>query len=419
MGRTGGDLAARSAFDRPRLRSIVPEWTQQDGRPMLLLTDPLHLTEHRVAVPPQVALVLSLFDGRRDRPAIALAYRQQSGQPLALHDLDQLIAQLDELLLLDGPMYAAAYQEALAAYRNAPFRPPAMAGRVYPNEAKALTAQLAGWLAAAGRRGPKDVATAHPSAVVCPHIDFARGADVYADVWLPAAAAVRAADLIVVFGTDHHGGPGSITPTYQRYATPCGTLDTDPPVIDALVAALGEEAAFAQELNHRDEHSIELAVVWLQHLLGGRPTPVVPILTGSFAPFTQGEIDAGSYPPIARAVAALREATRGRQVLVVAAADLAHVGPAFGDAEPLDAAAKQASARADEVLLDALCTGSPATFLGPFLADHDARRICGLPPCYLALRFLTGARGVVTGYRQCPADPGFGSLVSIAGVLLG
>jgi MEMO1 family protein len=313
---------------------------------------------------------------------------------------------------------AAAYQQARSAYRAAPFRSPAFAGRVYPRDPGALTAQLERWFAAARRRQTPPATAADLSGVVCPHIDYGRGADVYADVWLPAASAVQAADLILVFGTDHSGGFGSITPTYQRYATPLGVLPTDSAVVEALVAALGEQAAFAQELNHCQEHSIELAVVWLQHLLAGRRTPVVPILAGSFHPFTQGADDAAAYPPFARAVAALQEATRGRRVLVVVAADLAHMGPAFGDRQPLTAVAKQRIAAADAALLAAACTGSPAAFLLPLLAERDTRRICGLPPLYLALRYLAGAQGTVTGYRQCPADADFGSLVSIAGVLL-
>ncbi|HEY8741892.1 MAG TPA: AmmeMemoRadiSam system protein B [Chloroflexota bacterium] len=320
--------------------------------------------------------------------------------------------------LRHSPRSAAAYHAALAAYRAAPFRPPALAGRVYPAEREALAAQLDGWLTDALQRLPEPTVAGPLKGVVCPHIDYGRGAEIYADVWLPAATAVQEADLIIVFGTDHRGSAGSITPTYQRYATPLGIVPNDTAVLDALVDALGEEAAFAEELHHRDEHSIELAVVWLQYLLAGRTTPVAPILTGSFHPFTQGADDAARFAPFRQAINALQDVTQGRRVLVVAAADLAHMGPAFGDRVPLNESARRRIAADDKVLLDALCTGDPTAFLQPLQADHDARRICGLPPVYLALRYLAGARGNVTSYRQYPADATFGSLVSVAGVLL-
>jgi AmmeMemoRadiSam system protein B len=412
------DETMRHALAYPRLRAVTPEWTEHQGQPMLLLRDHLRLADQSVLVPPPLAVLLGLFDGRRDQAAIRSAYQDQTGESITATELDRLIGQLAMLLLLDSPQATAAYQAATAAYRTAPFRPPALAGRVYPADRQELARQIDGWLADAGRRGGTRVAPGRLRGVVCPHIDYGRGAAVYADVWLPARAAVAAADVIIVFGTDHHGSAASVTPTRQRYATPCGVLENDRPTVDALAAALGEETAFAEELHHRDEHSIELAIVWLQHLLAGKATPIVPILTGSFHPFTQGRQDAAAHAPFAAAMAALRSATRGRRVLVVAAADLAHTGPAFGDPDPLDVRAKERIGAADAALLTALCTGSAEAFLAPLLADHDERRICGLPPIYLTLRYLAGSSGIVTSYRQCPADAAFGSLVSAAGVLL-
>lgn len=409
-----------AAYERPRLRLVTSEWITQDGRPQLLLRDHLRLTEQAMLVPRQVAILLSLFDGVRDRAAIRAAYTVQTGLPLRPTDLGRLIEQLDETLLLDGPRAAAAYRAALTAYRSASARPPALAGRVYPVDPQALTDRLDAWLAEARQRrgSPSPLGDDDICAVVCPHIDYGRGADVYADVWLRAADAVREADVIVIFGTDHHGRVGSVTPTRQRYATPLGVLPNDEAVIHALVTALGEDEAFAQELNHRDEHSIELAAVWIQHLLAGRSTPIVPILTGSFHSFIHGADDAAGFAPFARAIAALRAATQDRRVLTVAAADLAHVGPAFGDPVGLDAADKRRLAGDDAALLTALATGRPETFLQPLIEAADAHRICGLPPVYLTLRYLDGAAGEITGYKQCPADAAFGSLVSIGGVLL-
>ena len=88
-----------------------------------------------------------------------------------------------------------------------------------------------------------------------------------------------AADLAIIFGTDHSGGLGKVTPTRQSYATPYGVLPTANGIVDRLADALGEEEAFAEELHHRKEHSIELASVWLHHAPGrqrerGRPRAV-------------------------------------------------------------------------------------------------------------------------------------------------
>jgi len=47
--------------------------------------------------------------------------------------------------------------------------------------------------------------------VISPHIDYQRGGPVYAAVWQRAAGAIRGAELVIVFGTDHSGGPGKLT----------------------------------------------------------------------------------------------------------------------------------------------------------------------------------------------------------------
>ena len=104
-------------------------------------------------------------------------------------------------------------------------------------------------------------------------------------------------------------------------------------------------------------------------------------------------------------------------MLVAASGDLAHVGPAFGDPTPYDADREGRLRAADEQLLTP--SPGPRRILRQLRAERDARRICGLPPIYLMLRYLgDGARGEVVGYDQCPADPDGGSLVSVAGILL-
>ena len=213
-------------------------------------------------------------------------------------------------------------------------------------------------------------------------------------------------------------GPGTITPTRQSYATPLGVLPTDVDAVDDLADALGGEAAFDEELHHANEHSIELALVWLHHFMDGRPVDVVPVLCGSFHRFVTGEEDPESDDRIGAVVEALRRAAAGRRTLVIAAGDLAHAGPAFGDPRPLDAVQKTDVASRDDETISAICGGDAASVMSGVQREMDSRRLCGLPPIYMALRYLARANGEAVGYVQCPADEAGGSIVSIAGVLL-
>jgi AmmeMemoRadiSam system protein B len=361
-----------------------------------------------------VALLLSFCDGTRDPAGLRAAFELGTGQVISLQRVTDVLRQLDDALFLDSPRFEQARSALIREYRAAPFRLPALTHQVYPGDPVELRDALAGYL-------PDDLPAPSPGTVrgvVSPHIDYQRGGPVYARTWLGAGAAAREADLAVIFGTDHAGGLGKITLTRQSYATPLGIVPTAVDVVDAIASAIGEEDAFAEELHHRREHSIELALVWLHAAAGGKPLEVVPILCGSFHHFTQGEADPATDERFGRTIEALQQATAGRRVLVVAAADLAHVGPAFGDSRGLGQGDRRDIADKDARLLTAICDGDPSGFFGQLRDEQDRRRICGLPPIYLSLRQLERTRGRVVDYDQCPADPEGGSLVSIAGVLL-
>jgi AmmeMemoRadiSam system protein B len=232
---------------------------------------------------------------------------------------------------------------------------------------------------------------------------------------------VLAADLVLIFGTDHNGGRGSVTLTPLPYATPYGVLPTDAELIDRLAAALGPEAAFAEELNHRQEHSVELSAVWLHHVFhtaGVAPCPMVPILVGSFHHFVTGGGHPSADTRLSRFLDTLRRETAGRRVLAVGSVDLAHVGPAFGDTFGMDAPRRERLRAEDEALMASVMAGDAAGFYERIAAVEDRHRICGLSPLYLMLSYLGPTSGQQVAYDHCPANAADTSLVSICGLLL-
>ncbi|MDY6997743.1 MAG: AmmeMemoRadiSam system protein B [Actinomycetota bacterium] len=303
----------------------------------------------------------------------------------------------------------------LAEYRQAPFRSPVSAGRSYPSDADELRCLLCGYLDAVENDVPHSYAS-DVRGLVSPHIDYARGGPVYAHVWKRAADAVRAADLAILLGTDHFGENGGLTLTRQHYSTPFGVLPTAREVVGALADAIGAEAAFADELYHRNEHSIELAAVWLHYMREEQPCEVVPVLCGSFGHFVRGEAGPEHDQTINALLDTLRRVTTGRRVLFVAAADLSHVGPAFGG-QPLDMGGRAQLQAADGELVERMCAGDAEGFFAAVKRDGDRRNVCGLSPIYLTLRALSPARGNQVAYDRCPADQNGTSLVSICGVL--
>jgi AmmeMemoRadiSam system protein B len=401
----------------PLLRPLDFQPVQHQGEPMWLLRDPWQLGQRQLIFPQALAQMLLFCDGTRSARQIQAALSEHLGTPVPFDVISEALAQLDAAFLLVNERSEARRQALLADYRAQPFRPPALADLSYPAAPAALGDLLRGY---GNGHEPPDEAW-RGRGVVSPHIDYQRGGPVYARVWQRAAPAVLAADLVLIFGTDHNGGRGSVTLTPLPYATPYGVLPTDTELIDQLAAALGPEAAFAEELNHRQEHSVELSAVWLHHLFhtaGVAPCPMVPILVGSFHHFVTGGGHPSDDARLGRFVDTLRRETAGRRVLAVGSVDLAHVGPAFGDAFGMDAARRQHLRSEDDALMTTVVAGDAAGFYDRIAAVEDRNRICGFSPLYLMLSYLGPGRGQRVAYEHCPADAADTSLVSICGLLL-
>lgn len=409
-------------IDFPKLRLLDSQWSEQNGQPVLVLRDRLGITSQVAVVPPVLAVLLGFFDGTRDLETIRTAFALRTGASIGRQQLEDIVTQLDEALLLESPRFGEAKSAALAEFREAPARPMALAGHVYPEEAEDCGREL-------DEYRPDDAAAFDGAAdgvrcVVCPHIDYQRGGPVYYQTWRRALRAAEEAEVVVLFGTDHVGGSGSFTLTRQSYQTPFGRLPTDFEVVGAVVEAIGEDAAYDEELHHRAEHSIELGSVWLSYAADGRAIPTVPVLCGSFHRLVDGTATEETSR-LDRAISALSRAIAGRRALVVAAADLAHVGPDFGDAAAFGPAEKADLSERDARLLDRVVALDPEGFLEEVRGVGDRFRVCGLPPIYLALRLvressdgLAMGKGEVVAYDQCPTPSANGSWVSVAGALV-
>ena len=107
-----------------------------------------------------------------------------------------------------------------------------------------------------------------------------------------------------------------------------------------------------------------------------------------------------------------------RHVLVqaLASADLAHVGPRFGDRRGLDVDGRAQLDALDRASLDLAARGDAGGFWRQVTRDLEPRRVCGLAPIYAMLHTMRqGSAGEVTHYEQT-VDAEDGSIVSHAAV---
>jgi AmmeMemoRadiSam system protein B len=255
-------------------------------------------------------------------------------------------------------------------------------------------------------------------ALVAPHIDPWRGAVSYGHAYRALAAALPPkADTFILFGTSHAPMREPFALCRKAFATPLGTIDCDLAGIDALAARAQGFDPFADQLNHKREHSLEFQVVFLKHVLKDRPARIVPILAGLGAQQTSRE-DPARFAHVTHFVDGIRELVESRpgRVVVVAGADLAHVGPRFGDERPLTAEERGRLERADRTSLEHAASLDAGGFWDHVAGDLDARRVCGLAPIWSLLRSIsTRVRGRLLHYEQT-IDRDDGSIVSHAAV---
>ncbi|HTP53039.1 MAG TPA: AmmeMemoRadiSam system protein B [Anaeromyxobacteraceae bacterium] len=385
-------------LDRPRLAPLDPRpVTLGDGSQGILLRDPLGVLPEEPVLTAPAWVVLAHCDGNHSVEDIHRALERLGAA--AKRDLvEGLIEHARNVGILEGPAYAGLRDRAVADYRRAPVRKSSCAGSSYPADAKELRAEFEGYLAppegpgAAKKAGRQPRRRSPVTLLVSPHIDYARGGHCYAHAWRAAAERCDA-DLFVVFGTAHASPEHLFTLTRQSYATPLGTMATDADVVDRVAFELGEEEVLADELCHKGEHSCELPMVWLQYLLAGRDYRVLPVLCSSISQLSD---PARATDPFLRA---LRRAVAGRKVCYVAGADLAHVGPQFGDPRPPTREELRALAAEDRHTLSFVEKGDAAGFHRAAVTDDARRRLCGTAPVYAALR-MAGVGAHLLHYGQ-------------------
>lgn len=380
--------------ERPQLRPFLMVQQDDSDPHHVFLCDRLGLGPGPQRVTVFELVCLRMFDGRRTlRDIQSEAMRQVGGQVVPLDIFIALVRKMDEALFLEGPRF----RERLSH----PVREPSCIG-CYEEDPTALRRQLRRLFTAPG--GPGLPGDPRPDgrlrAALVPHIDYARGGVTYA--WGFKELFERTdASLFVIVGTSHYSAH-RFTLTRKNFKTPLGIVPTDQLYIDRLVAHYGD-GLFDDELCHLPEHSIELEVVLLQYLYEGRrPIRIVPLVVGSF----QDAVDEGASPlarpDIARMVEALRrvEAETREPLCYVISGDLAHIGPSFGDPEPVAEPVLQHSRSQDHAILQQTQAADPQGYFGVIAAERDRRRICGLPPTYTVLEALRPGRGRVLHYGQ-------------------
>jgi AmmeMemoRadiSam system protein B len=445
-------------LQQPKLRPVrgFPAQAQgPDGNPiqMMGLVDATQISDKVCIVIPAVQLILGLLDGTRKIDAVV----EQVGRGLTRPFVEQLVAQLDDAGMLEGPTFEALYTKLKADFDASPNLPPAATdGFVAALIQEAVqTGKLAETASeqekdAYGKTRLKEVfehfcaealkdvtdpaMTTLPKAIVAPHLDYGRGWVNYASIYGRLRVADRP-DRVIILGTNHHGRGTGVTLCDKGYTTAFGTCQADMDVVRALQAKLGDKV-LASKYDHEREHSIELQIPWIQHVFGFGPDGTYPKVVGILVhdpAVRNGESYDGqgiAYQPFVDAMKELVRKLPGK-TLVVSSADLSHVGPGFGDQVALavpdeaDDTAKKGAEDArnkvfahDNELINHIANKRVSELMAAMAWQQNPTRWCSTGNLCAAIQITEPADVKILNYSAAMDPQGMTMVTSIAAVMV-
>ncbi len=403
---------------RPKLRSleIRPVGSEEGGEEYWMLSDREGLSEDRY-VPIEFGPLLALLDGTRDAQGIARDYSRRYNEELPLQMVEDLVAQLDQALLLDSPRFAQHKRDKMAAWNDSPSRPSAFAGLSYPDNPDALR-EFFNVLFERARQLEKEppASTYSTPAVPCeasqicgvvvPHIDFGRGGAVEAMAYRALLKAHRARpfDVLVVLGIAHAGVHYPFCAISKDFETPLGTQPTERDFVAALQKRVGPRLK-SEQWAHKNEHSIEFVAAFLQHLEPLRSVPIVPILCGGFFAAIRSGKPPEQNESIGGFIQALREVTQryeaaGKRVGFIASVDGAHVGSPFGHTFKVTPQVLLDVQRDDLEFWKAVEEGDAAAMHAHISRDDNARHVDAHPALYTLMLAFPNLHSVLLRYDR-------------------
>ncbi|MHB8908131.1 MAG: AmmeMemoRadiSam system protein B [Syntrophales bacterium] len=196
-------------------------------------------------------------------------------------------------------------------------RPPAVAGKFYPESASILRLAIEKFMQDALPAQAKE-----PFAIIVPHAGYIYSGQICADGYNQVRN--QACEAVIILGTNHTTAGLRKIALYpgDGFRTPLGIAPVNGQIVSALLAASPDCVADAAP--HVREHSVEIQVPFIQFLFP--KATIVPAIVG--------EADPALF---IRFGAALARVLKGCRALIVASSDLSHY-PSAADAEMVDKA---------------------------------------------------------------------------------
>ncbi len=395
--------AAKDPKQFPVLRNLQFSPIKEGEEQYIVLWDPSGLSREKLVLPLNYFFIIQHFDGDHSLQQIGALYLKRFGEFLMPGKVQQLVADLEAKLFLEGDRTEGAKAQARHTYREAAVRPAGFAGKSYEADRGQLKKQIDGFFSS--KEGPDFKPSSNKGrlikGLVVPTYEPKHAGPIYAWAYKELQEAQQP-DVLIIIGTAHAGLEGLFAVTDKDFETPLGIVPVDRPIIERLKALVPEY--FSEDLAHLTEHSIEFQLPFVQTNTGAAaPLTIVPVLS-SFSAMSLS--DPSVRATVERFLAAMREAVSasGKTACVIAAGELAHLGMRYGDSAPPTDFSFHRSMQYDLEMLKYVEDLKPEEFAGYIQKEKDQRRISGFSPIYCLLRLIDAEKGQVLRYDRGITD---------------
>jgi len=398
--------------DKPKIRLIDAFPVDIEGQRLICLSDPQRVSNENIFINDLAFFFVTMMNGSNTIADLQANFSRRYGDIIPCAQIGDLVRRLDDHFFLDNDRYRNRIAELRSEYEARDTRPCSHAGLSYPADPAELRSVMDGFYS--GLPAPEPGPGGPVRGIMAPHIDIRHGGPCFAAAFSHLRG--RRPDVFVILGIGHAASENIFTVVPRSFETPLGRAPLDAEGAEKIGARLGSKV-FAEDFVHRNEHSIEFQVVFLQHLWAdAEPVPVLPVLCTSFYEMETAGIEPVEDARVKEFLEALEEAVGDRDACYIAGVDLAHVGLKFGDPAPPDDAALERIRRADIELLGHAENVDASAFFRDISKDHNARNICGAPAMYTFLKMSGASRGRLLKYDQL-VDTTSGSVVSYASLV--
>jgi len=371
-----------------------------------------------LVIPPVLVECLQCFDGRQTPLDLRAALVRITGD-LEVGEIERhLVQTLSQAGFLEDETFERMQADRKREFAEKSVREASHAGAAYPGESDPLRETLTEYMAGGLADDSAEAASLNGDlfAIAAPHVSPEGGWQSYRAAYSMLKPEHRERTFVIL-ATSHYGEPEKFGLTRKTFRTPLGDAVTDQAMVNRL-AARGGKAVEMEDYCHSFEHTVELQVIFLQHVLGPN-VRILPILVGPFArSIYQGGGDPEDDDNVKAFHAALGELREreGDRLFWILGVDMAHMGARYHDqftAVAGEGIMSEVGSR-DEERIARINASDAAGFWDLVRQNRDDLKWCGSSPFYTFLKTAPEMRGHLLRYEQWNIDER--SVVSFAGM---